>query len=221
MSQKKLIIANWKQTKTLGDTLVWCKEFVRLWGVHAGKVLPIICPPTPFLEKILQVLTPTGVELGVQDISPFDDGAHTGSVGVNQVRQFIKYAIVGHSERVEDRELVWQKAQRCLAAGITPIVCFKSSDQYKIIEGAVYALEDPQNISQNGVYLAKNIAEVKKLIDDAREFFGSESIIIYGGSVNGENAQELASISKLDGVLVGNASLNPVTFCDIVSKFSL
>jgi len=82
-------------------------------------------------------------------------------------------------------------------------------------------LEDPENISQNGVYRSKSLAEVQKLVDEARRFFGDEPKIIYGGSVNEENAQELASIAGLDGVLVGNASLNPVTFADIVSKFSL
>lgn len=221
MSTKKLVVANWKQHKTLDEAVAWAREFVDLWDNQSDLVLPIVCPPLPFLPEIVGILKPAGVALGVQDVSGYSDGAHTGYVGVNQVRSFVDYAIVGHSERGEDRELVGQKASMCLEAGITPIVCFKSSDQYIIIEGAVYALEDPENISQSGVYRPKAITEVEELVGKARTFFGNKSKIIYGGSVNEQNAGESALIAGLDGVLVGNASLNPSTFCAIVNKFSI
>lgn len=221
MSTKKLIVANWKQNKTLDEAIAWAEEFVKLWHRKSGVVLPIICPSVPFLSELAGILRTAGVALGVQDVSVFSDGAHTGDVGVNQVGDLVDYAIVGHSERGEDRELVGQKASICLEEGIVPIVCFKSPDQYKKTEGAIYALEDPENISQSGVYRPKTLTQVMGLIADARKFFGSESKIIYGGSVNEQNAGELASIAGLDGVLVGNASLNPSTFCVIVNKFSI
>ena len=218
MSTKKLIVANWKQNKTLDEAVAWAREFVGLWDGKSGAVLPIICPPTPFLPELAGILRPANVALGVQDVSAFSDGAHTGYVGVNQMKGLADYAIVGHSEREEGREVVVQKASTCLEAGITPIVCFKSPDQYKKIEGAIYALEDPENISQGGVYRPKALTEVEELLGKARTFFGSESKLLYGGSVNDQNAGELASIPDLDGVLVGNASLNPSTFCVIVNK---
>jgi len=221
MSIKKLVVANWKQNKTLDEAVAWAKEFVGLWDGKFGAVLPIVCPPIPFLSELAGILRPAGVALGVQDVSVFSDGTHTGYVGVDQVKGFVDYAIVGHSEREEDREVVVQKASICLEAGITPIVCFKSPGQYKKIEGAVYALEDPENISQSGMYRPKALAEVEELLGKARTFFGTESKLLYGGSVNDQNAEELASISGLDGVLVGNASLNPHTFCAIVNKFSI
>lgn len=226
MVTKKLVVANWKQNKTLEEAVAWCKEFVRLCSAVQDRstnvsVLPIICPSMAFVERLAEVLGPAQVALGVQDISPFADGAHTGFVGVGQIKQFVKYAIVGHSEREEDRNIVEGKAELCTNSGITPIVCFKSSSQYKQIADAVYALEDPDNISQNGMYRAKSGAEVKELIEGAGRFFGKEAIMLYGGSVNKENAEELARIDGLHGVLVGNASLNPYTFADIVYKFSL
>lgn len=221
MLPKKLVVANWKQNKTLDEAIAWAEEFVKLWHRKSSPVLPIICPSVPFLLELAGILRPVGIALGVQDVSVFSDGAHTGYVGVNQVGDLVDYAIVGHSERGEDREVVVQKASMCLDAGITPIVCFKSPDQYKIIKGAVYALEDPENISQGGVYRPKELTEVEELIVKARTYFGNESKIIYGGSVNDQNARELALIAELDGVLVGNASLNPSTFCAIVNKFSI
>ena len=41
-----------------------------------------------------------------------------------------------------------------------------------------------------------------------------ETRIIYGGSVNAKNCQELASMGDIDGFLVGGASLKP-EFVDI------
>jgi triosephosphate isomerase (TIM) len=216
------VIANWKQNKTIDEAVLWSEDFVRLTeNIDLQSVTPIVCPPSPFLEKMWSVLEAHNVYLGVQDVSMFEDGAHTGFVGANQVRQFCNYAIIGHSERQESRDLVIQKAQLCLDAGIVPVVCFKSTAEYKVLDGAVYALEDPDNISTGGVYRAKNVEEIESLVDAASKFFGQGSAIIYGGSVNGENAQNLASIKNLNGVLVGNASLNPLEFADIVRKFSL
>lgn len=225
---KKLVIANWKQHKTLEEAVEWCGVFNELLeklsdGMRNefNPVTVVICPPAPFLGEMVGLLKSSQAVLGVQDVSPYEDGAHTGSIGISQIKKFSKYAIIGHSERHEDRKLVLQKARLCLDNGVIPIVCFVSSDQYEIINGAIYALEDPQNISQNGVYRAKVSEEIQKLTDEARRFFGEDAILIYGGSVNNENAQELALIKGLNGVLVGNASLNPNTFCDIVGKFSL
>ena len=40
--------------------------------------------------------------------------------------------------------------------------------------------------------------------------------LVYGGSVNEINIADIVKIPELDGVLVGNASLDPKTFADII-----
>ena len=42
--------------------------------------------------------------------------------------------------------------------------------------------------------------------------------ILYGGSVKPDNIAELRAQDDVDGALVGGASLNPQTFCDIVTR---
>ena len=44
--------------------------------------------------------------------------------------------------------------------------------------------------------------------------------ILYGGSVNPDNARELAAVPEIDGVLVGGASLDARSFAAIVNAFS-
>jgi len=48
---------------------------------------------------------------------------------------------------------------------------------------------------------------------------GKETQIIYGGSVNADNAVELAQIPGVDGVLVGSASLDARSFVSIIRAF--
>lgn len=45
-----------------------------------------------------------------------------------------------------------------------------------------------------------------------------ETRIIYGGSMKPENAKELLSMRNIDGGLVGNASLDPKSFAEIVKS---
>ncbi len=42
--------------------------------------------------------------------------------------------------------------------------------------------------------------------------------IQYGGSVNAGNAKDLLGQPEIDGALVGGASLDPISFLDIVSE---
>ena len=54
-----------------------------------------------------------------------------------------------------------------------------------------------------------------------RDKFGKEAAdairILYGGSVKAENAKTLMAQPEIDGVLVGGASLDPVSFASIVN----
>lgn len=43
--------------------------------------------------------------------------------------------------------------------------------------------------------------------------------ILYGGSCNPKNAEELFACPNVDGGLIGGASLNPEDFCAIINSF--
>jgi len=40
--------------------------------------------------------------------------------------------------------------------------------------------------------------------------------IVYGGSVNSSNIEDIVALENVNGVLVGNASMDCDKFCDIV-----
>ena len=47
---------------------------------------------------------------------------------------------------------------------------------------------------------------------------GDKVSILYGGSVNPENTVELIQTGKIDGFLIGGASLHVESFCSIVQQ---
>ena len=45
---------------------------------------------------------------------------------------------------------------------------------------------------------------------------GLSTQVLYGGSVNFENAQSIISDGEIDGLLIGRQSLNPENFINII-----
>ena len=208
----KHFIANWKMNNNEQDTKKWLEDFKEK-SKSLDKSTIIIAPSTPYLHLVKQA----GFSVAAQDISLETKGAHTGETGDFQIADFCEYCIVGHSERKEDRETVFEKRDLCLEQKIIPIVCFVEEndalDYYK--NGVILAWEDPQNISVEGHYKPRDPQEIRTTINIIKASLPENADVVYGGSVNRQNIHELANIVGLDGVLVGNASLDPEHFYEI------
>ncbi len=61
------------------------------------------------------------------------------------------------------------------------------------------------------------IAFIRALVGDRSREQGQRTRILYGGSVNAENAAELLTLPDVDGALVGGASLNADSFAAIAA----
>lgn len=195
---------------------------------HKEKLTVIVAPSNLYIPIIHWKLKDLGagtqlVKIASQDTSVYDKGAHTGEVGGYQLSEYCGYSIVGHSERKESKDIVLKKAEMCLKNRITPIICFVSpelsADYYK--DGSILAWEDPSNISVEGHYKNKEAGEVAGGFGKIRNYIETGKKVIYGGSVNEKNVEDLAKVEGLDGVLVGNASLNPKSFAQIIKAFCI
>ena len=208
----------------LTDTKVWLDKFEQLIKDKELKNNIILAPSNPYLDTVF-VFTKryNNISLSAQNVSCLNKGAHTGSTGVFQLKDFCEFSIIGHSERREDRNIVIKKRNLCLENKITPIVCFV--DSASIAENStsdhktMLAWEDPKNISKDGEYRAQDPSEISEVFKEMRSNVTVSDKIIYGGSVNRDNAKALSEIENIDGVLVGNASLDPEHFFKIIEIF--
>ena len=64
--------------------------------------------------------------------------------------------------------------------------------------------------------LRNNIKNIKKILSNYKKARNIK--ILYGGSVNPENAKQLSQIEEINGFLIGGASLSAKKFIDIIKK---
>ena len=144
----------------------------------------------------------------------------------------------------ETDELINKKILAALENDILAILCVgetgeqrKAGETHKVIESQVNKTLDGLDDRQlNEVVIAyepvwaigtgenatvEQAAEIHGLIRKivTNKFKGNETgplTILYGGSVTPKNSRELLQNDEIDGALVGGASLNIDSFCDII-----
>ena len=221
----KYVLANWKSHKTLAAAESWLQEFCTLYCPEP-ELKVIIAPTTLHLAPLLQLLenqaTPN-LNLAIQDLSPFPLGSYTGAVAAEMARGLVDYAILGHSERRryfhETNQDVANKVSEALAADIKPIVCV--DQPYARAQLAAMDEEDLKgvligygpveaigiDIPQSPQRASEVIAEIQAMAPNAP--------ILYGGSINAENAADYLGLAGVAGLMVGTASLEAAEFARI------
>ncbi len=207
----------------------------------------VFCPPFVFLEEVGRLLKSSPLArssvLGAQDIFWDDAGADTGEISGPMLSKLeVKYVIVGHSERRwklgESDEVVNKKLKACLRNELVPIVCIgeksREGDYKKFLEDQVDATFDGLSIDEVGkciiayepVWAISSNPGAKpdtpksalESIGYIKEILGIENKYLYGGSVNSGNIEDFISKEKIDGVLVGGASVNKEEFLKLLAK---
>ncbi len=127
---KNIIVGNWKLNKTLSEVAEWV-DGMKLSLKNTDfedKLDVVICPPYPYLLGMVDLLEGTGIKVGAQDVSQFEEGTYTGEVSAKILSEIVDYVIIGHSERrnyfAEDLKIMKRKMDKAFAYKITPIVCF-------------------------------------------------------------------------------------------------
>lgn len=128
-SRASVIAGNWKMNGTAASIDRLLTDMAReLSGLEQENREILVFPPHIYLQRVVQMLAPSMVGVGSQDVDAREDGAVTGAISASMVRDVGgKYSIIGHSERRalfgESDEVVADKFERCLEVGLVPIVC--------------------------------------------------------------------------------------------------
>lgn len=242
MARRKYIVGNWKMNglkASLGEA-----GSIFSHAQDHSSVDVALCPPFTLVGAM--VAANEGAAVGGQDVYPAESGAFTGSVSSQMlIDAGASLAIVGHSERREgfsesDAD-VKAKAEAALVAGLKLILCVGEPKEVRESGGAIAfvlsqiagSLPDDfdaanfaiayEPIWAIGTGLVPTVEDVAAMHDAIRgalaERTGEKANVVrllYGGSVNGDNAAELLSASNVDGALVGGASLSAAKFNPIV-----
>lgn len=221
---QQYFVANWKQHKTTQETRDFLTVFKDQIDVsQLGEKQIIICPSFTSLQAAQEIVKEHGIDvsLGAQDVSEFDEGAYTGEVGGNQIKEFADFVIIGHSERRryfgETPDQITKKVQVAKKAGLTVILCVQDEND-SLVEGAdVIAFEPPSAISTFGVGKAEDPAEVSRVFGLLQA--KTNAPLIYGGSVDANDIANYKSVSNIAGFLIGGASLEPESFSQLIKAW--
>ena len=246
--RSNLMIGNWKMNGSLAANASLLTDM--LAGSVDVQCRSAVCVPSLYLAQMQSLLAGSSMALGAQDVSAHEDGAYTGEVSAAMLRDFaVRYCIVGHSERrqyhAESDVLVASKAQRALAVGITPIVCVGESlaEREAGQTEAVVKRQLAAVIHANGHCIseivlayeplwaigtgltatpeqAQQVHAVLRAQLQAATAHADRVSILYGGSMNAENAAGLLAQPDVDGGLIGGAALKAPEFLSMLKTAS-
>ena len=242
MARRKLIAGNWKMNGHL-DHLRELHGIEKAAKAHP-QLDVAICPPATLIAAA--VARVPDLAIGAQDCHEADKGAHTGCLSAPMLREAgAHYVIVGHSERRADQgetdKDVRGKAEAAHRHGLMAIVCVGETEEERDagraeavvtaqIEGSVpadakadwliVAYEPVWAIGTGRVPTLEDVSAMHAAIRaKLAECIGEEAEgvrILYGGSMNGDNAADLLAVPNVDGGLVGGASLSADKFVPII-----
>lgn len=225
--KKKLLVANWKLNPL---DLQAAKQLAATIGKAKTKHDVVICPPFPYLG-----LLKTKAILGAQTAFWEPMGAYTGQVSPEILKQFgVKYVIVGHSEQRDlgqsDHE-IGQIVAAVLRNRMIPILCVGhglvagelEEDMYFHVQSQLqnaFAIEDAiaakTIIAYEPVWAIGNGNPATPEHADRMAMFITIKTkplkVLYGGSVHPDNAKSFLEQSRIDGLLIGGASLDAESF---------
>lgn len=210
-------------------------------GEHDADV--IVCPPFPYLQQAQELIAPSAVVLGAQNVSEHEGGAYTGEISARMLAEWqCRYVIIGHNERRRmQSESDVQIAQKFLAVQrekLIPILCVGESLEQReagqalsiihrqlnavldlvgcnAFEHAVVAYEPVWAVGTGKTATPQQAQEVHHYIRDLLGNVGQQVRILYGGSVKANNAAQLFAMTDIDGALLGGASLDAEEFLSI------
>jgi triosephosphate isomerase len=241
-----IIIANWKMNGLLLESMQMFKQIrSNISGSLVGCEI-VICPPYTLLRDFAEKTPGTGVKLGGQNCHFEEDGAYTGEISAHMLKDMTcDYVILGHSERRtilgEGSESVRKKAKISHKHGLTSIICVgetiyeRDNDLAKVVvreqilhsipdcstdKNTVIAYEPVWAIGTGVTPTTSQIEEMHSyiayIINNELKQFVNPPRIVYGGSINADNAKFILAVPNVDGLLVGKASLNANEFWKII-----
>ena len=235
-------VANWKMFGNLKslNSLNKVIKFSKSKEIKKGRL--IYCPPYTLINSFLKKFENCLIDIGAQNCHESNEyGPHTGFINSKMLKNIgANYVIIGHSENRKNGEndkLINLKVKSAIKAKLKVIFCIgetlseKNKGKTKLIlskqikfglkkikkKSSIFIAYEPVwSIGTGKIPKTKELDQIIKFVKN--KFKGKLPKILYGGSVNTQNINDLKQINDLDGFLIGGASQNAKKFIDIVKK---
>ncbi len=126
MARTHYIAGNWKMNTSKTEAVKLAEDLVVALKGKTNKFM--IGVPFVYLDAVSQIVKGTNILLGAQDVAATANGAHTGEVSTEMLKDLgVQAVILGHSERRheigESDELINKKVRRALNEGLEVVLC--------------------------------------------------------------------------------------------------
>jgi triosephosphate isomerase len=242
--RRPLIAGNWKMHKTIGEATAFVRELFAL-APSLTDVDAVIFPPFTALAAMRDALGASVIGLGGQTMWYTDSGAVTGEIAPPMLIDCgARWVLLGHSERRacagETDAAINRKVRAALDHGLTPLVAVgESAEEHaaghtheRVVAQtrAAFAGLDEGDVARCALAyepiwaIGSGISDTP---DGANAVMGEirdalpglhDARILYGGSVKPGNVGAFLAQPNIDGGLVGGASLDPVSFCELIAN---
>ena len=242
------LVANWKLNGSKEFNHQWALEFFKNFNGQNFSSIGI-APASIYIDHLKKVIADKSIKIGAQNIDLVETGPRTGEISASMIKDLgCEFSIIGHSERRilfhETNQIICHKLIQANNNSVVPILCVGESMQekqdntaFKVIEQQIIgALEDASELSaiiiayepvwaigSGKIPNPKEINSMHEMIKDVVQSrfpkIGLESVL-YGGSVNLENASCLFEQKNIDGALIGGSSLDGKEFALIANVFN-
>ncbi|HOI83660.1 MAG TPA: triose-phosphate isomerase [Campylobacterales bacterium] len=228
-----IIAGNFKANHTRTSTAGYLKELDALCEQKGSGDSVVIFPPFTAMDNYGL----KNIKIGAQNGYPAEKGSYTGEICLEALSEFdIDTILIGHSERrhilKESQEFIARKYEFFKRNSFNIFYCVGEPIEVrqKGIESVMnYIDKQLENIDLSyvnlviayepvwaiGTGLTASVEDIEEVHKAIRERLDSK--ILYGGSVNAANANEILGSSFVDGVLVGGASLIAEDFYKIIN----
>jgi len=117
---------SWKMNKTLAEACVFAKALAE--APDDPRIQRFVIPPFTAIREVKQILAPTSIKVGAQNMHWADEGAWTGEISAPMLKDCgVDLVELGHSERREHfgetDETVSLKVESAVRHGLTPLIC--------------------------------------------------------------------------------------------------
>ena len=241
---KPLLAGNWKMHGTAQTAAKLAADLANSSGDYPELIVfpPYVCIPA----VVTELLAAKNIAIGAQNISHHSEGAYTGEISGKMLTDIgCSHVLVGHSERrthcSENNELVAEKFAAAKRSGLVPILCVgetleqrQQGQELQVIKSqldavvdlvgletvcdAIVAYEPVWAVGTGETATPEQAQQVHSFIRAELGSGGTDTQILYGGSINADNAAALFAQPDLDGGLVGGASLEAEHFINIAQQ---